>query len=48
MTRVSFEKFLPIINNSKPPVTGHEFNDFLHISGTPGGCANINEKKTVK
>lgn len=27
------------MKSSKPPVAGHETNDFLQISGTPGGWA---------
>lgn len=31
------------MKSSKPPVAGHETNDFLQISGTPGGWAKRNE-----
>lgn len=44
ITRVSFKKFLPIMKSSSPPFAGHETNDFLQISGTPGGWAAENEK----
>lgn len=43
MTLVSFKKFLPIINNSRPPKAGQDVKDFLHISGTPGGWAKHNQ-----
>lgn len=44
ITFVSFRKFFPNINNSAPPVTGHDVNDFLQISGTPGGWAEIRKE----
>lgn len=47
ITRVSFRKFLPIINSSRPPIAEHDVSDFLQISGTPGGCA-VQRKTTNK
>lgn len=38
-TLVSFKKFFPKMNSSKPPDAGQLVKDFLQISGTPGGCA---------
>lgn len=46
ITQVSFKKFLPIIYNSRPPSAGEDVNDFLQISGTPGGWAEKIEIQT--